>query len=325
MSFRDNLLHLRATRNMTQEHLAMLVGVSRQSVAKWEAERSYPEMDKLIKLCEIFDCSLDELVRGDLTERASEPQLAVTTEALATDVVGYDEHQRSFARRMGLGVALVISATACAAFLDGVAGESAQAIALFGGIAMGLALIIPTALGHGAFMREHPYVVNFYTAEERLAASRRFGVQLVTGIALIFGGVVVGSFGGGAMSETVAGGTLLLLVALGAGLIVYAALMQARVNVEEYNISALEELSEEEIAGIVGADRAPEVLAKVRRSKLIGAVCGIIMLVATAIALPLMFWADGTDQAFWRSFFWIPWMVGGLCCAIASIAISMRK
>ncbi|MFQ8867012.1 MAG: helix-turn-helix transcriptional regulator, partial [Eggerthella lenta] len=50
MSFRDNLQHLRDTRNMTQSELAMLVGVSRQSVAKWEAEKSYPEMDKLLKL-----------------------------------------------------------------------------------------------------------------------------------------------------------------------------------------------------------------------------------------------------------------------------------
>lgn len=37
---------------MTQEQLAMMVGVSRQSVTKWEAERAYPEMDKLLKLCQ---------------------------------------------------------------------------------------------------------------------------------------------------------------------------------------------------------------------------------------------------------------------------------
>ena len=49
MSFRNTLQHLRATRNMTQEQLAMLVSVSRQSVTKWESERSYPEMDKLQK------------------------------------------------------------------------------------------------------------------------------------------------------------------------------------------------------------------------------------------------------------------------------------
>lgn len=39
MSFRDNLQHLRATRIMTKEQLAMLLGVSRQSVSKWEGKR----------------------------------------------------------------------------------------------------------------------------------------------------------------------------------------------------------------------------------------------------------------------------------------------
>ena len=72
MSFRDNLQYLRATHSMTQEQLAMMVGVSRQSVTKWEAERAYPEMDKLLKLCQIFDCTLDDLVTGDLTARSEE-------------------------------------------------------------------------------------------------------------------------------------------------------------------------------------------------------------------------------------------------------------
>lgn len=49
MSFRANLIHLRAANNMTQEQLAMLLGVSRQSVTKWESEKSYPEMDKLLR------------------------------------------------------------------------------------------------------------------------------------------------------------------------------------------------------------------------------------------------------------------------------------
>ena len=97
MSFRDNLQHLRATRNMTQEQLAMLLGVSRQSVTKWEAEKSYPEMDKLLKLCQIFECSLDDLVQGDLTGRAPEPAAATVPAGPPTDVCGYDEHQRMLA------------------------------------------------------------------------------------------------------------------------------------------------------------------------------------------------------------------------------------
>lgn len=45
MSFRDNLQHLRASRNMTQEQLAMLVGVSRQSVTKWEVGIADADID----------------------------------------------------------------------------------------------------------------------------------------------------------------------------------------------------------------------------------------------------------------------------------------
>lgn len=74
MSFRDNLLHLRAANNITQEQLAMLLGVSGQAVTKWESEKSYLEMDKLLKMCQVFNCTLDELVQGDLTSR--EPALA---------------------------------------------------------------------------------------------------------------------------------------------------------------------------------------------------------------------------------------------------------
>lgn len=94
MSFRENLQHMRAAHNMTQEQLAMLLGVSRQSVTKWESEKSYPEMDKLLRMCQIFDCTLDELVQGDLTGRPVEPAASVAPGTPPVDVVGYDEHMR---------------------------------------------------------------------------------------------------------------------------------------------------------------------------------------------------------------------------------------
>ena len=43
-----------------------MMGVSRQAVAKWEADRSYPEVEKIVSICDAFDCSMDELVRGDI-------------------------------------------------------------------------------------------------------------------------------------------------------------------------------------------------------------------------------------------------------------------
>ena len=70
---------------------------------------------------------------------------------------------------------------------------------------------------------------------------------------------------------------------------------------------------------IVGEERAPEMLRKVKASRLKSIACGVIMLVATAIALPLMFWATSYGDPFWSRYFWLPWMVGGLLCGIAGI------
>ncbi len=323
MSFRDNLQHLRATRNMTQEQLAMLVGVSRQSVTKWEAERSYPEMDKLLKICQIFDCSLDDLVQGDLTARAAEPELAVPAAALAEDVIGYDDHQRSFARRIALGVAIFIMGAAFASEMDLLWGDGPTAIVFCAFVAAGLAFVIPASLEHSAFQKAHPYVANFYKSDELVAAKRAFGQRLVLGIGIILAGLALASFGD-AYSEHLSGFCFLACASVGAGIIVHASMLNARYDIEEYNLSALEELSEEEIASIVGEDRAPQVLAKVRRSKKKGAVCGIIMLLATAVALPLMFWATWYGEPFWRQFFWIPWMVGGFLCGIACLYLDRQ-
>ena len=49
---------------MTQEELADRLGVSRQAVSKWESDTAFPETDKIIELCKLFDLSADELLLG---------------------------------------------------------------------------------------------------------------------------------------------------------------------------------------------------------------------------------------------------------------------
>jgi transcriptional regulator with XRE-family HTH domain len=63
MKFKDKLQNLRKEKSMSQEILAEKMGVSRQAVAKWEAGQSYPDMDKLIVLSDLFRISIDKLVR----------------------------------------------------------------------------------------------------------------------------------------------------------------------------------------------------------------------------------------------------------------------
>ena len=184
MSFRDNLQHLRATHAMTQEQLALMLGVSRQSVTKWEAEKSYPEMDKLLKLCQIFDVTLDDLVQGDLTTStptaAVQARAAILREAAGgqpQDVCGYDEHMRAFAWKIAWGVGATLVGVALlmavAAYAEAAAPSLAGAslIPLFAGIAIGLGLIVTAAFQHTEFQRSHPFIQDFYTVEDRPSAT----------------------------------------------------------------------------------------------------------------------------------------------------------
>ena len=68
MKFGENLQKLRKERGISQEQLAEQLGVTRQSVSKWESSASYPEMDKIVAICNIFHCDMDVLINKDITE-----------------------------------------------------------------------------------------------------------------------------------------------------------------------------------------------------------------------------------------------------------------
>lgn len=74
MSFADNLQYLRKKNKITQEELAEELGVSRQSVSKWETGEAYPETEKLISLCDKFGVTLDELLRGNVVKEDEESE-----------------------------------------------------------------------------------------------------------------------------------------------------------------------------------------------------------------------------------------------------------
>lgn len=66
--FKDNLVSLRKMRQMTQEDIAEKLGVSRQSVAKWESGETVPDLDKCRMLADIFDVTLDDLANYESEE-----------------------------------------------------------------------------------------------------------------------------------------------------------------------------------------------------------------------------------------------------------------
>ena len=62
MDFSEKLVHLRKQAGLSQEQLADRLGVTRQSVSKWESGTAFPEFIKLISLSALFDVSVDYLV-----------------------------------------------------------------------------------------------------------------------------------------------------------------------------------------------------------------------------------------------------------------------
>ena len=64
MNFNDRLVELRKRKGLSQEQIGYELGVSRQTVSKWELGQSYPDFQRLVLLSDYYEMSLDELVRG---------------------------------------------------------------------------------------------------------------------------------------------------------------------------------------------------------------------------------------------------------------------
>lgn len=101
MSLGENIIRLRGEKNLSQERLAAELEVSRQAVSKWETNTSVPELDKLLRMSELFGVTLDELVKGASTSAASQGKTMPVTE---TEIV----HETVIVERQGMSVRMVV-------------------------------------------------------------------------------------------------------------------------------------------------------------------------------------------------------------------------
>lgn len=405
MSFKENLQYLRGSRNMTQERLAMLLGVSRQAISKWESEKAYPEMDKLLMLCDMFGVTLDDLVMGDVRASAgcggagrvdlaadtdgvaasvgvgdaavgevpgvigfaasqvagmsdsgesdaqgakTGVQLSVSPESdtrdgadipqsvprhIVQDVAGYDSHMRRFTWLIAIGVAAIILGVAVGMLFSpegSVLGPSPVndvlvTVCTLVGAMVGLALLIPAGIMHGDFRRRHPYVQDFYTNEDKSRASVVLAIGVAIGAVLILAGVCVRVFCDEFVADGDAGwpdSVLLACVAAAVFCFIMSGMTHDKVNVDKYNREAEEESVRE------GRSVPHPTMSESDRfySRLTGAICGVIMLLATVIALLMLFLGTaGSDVDAWMKVFWVPWPIGGVLCGVVSIIVPLVK
>ena len=74
MTIGQKIVHLRTVSDISQEQLAETLGVSRQSVSKWEMDQALPQIDKVLQLAEIFGVTTDELLQDSIEINRNEPE-----------------------------------------------------------------------------------------------------------------------------------------------------------------------------------------------------------------------------------------------------------
>ena len=121
MTLGERIYKLRTEKEMSQGDLDDALEVSRQSISKWETNGSVPELDKLVKLSEIFCVSLDELVTGKETEqqdKKDEPEVMAPPQAESKIVYVEKPVMPTITAAQILGIILILGSLLCFVVFD---------------------------------------------------------------------------------------------------------------------------------------------------------------------------------------------------------------
>ncbi len=296
MSTGENIQFLRKREGFTQESFAEQMGVSRQTISKWESDSCFPEMEKLLQMCEMFRCNLDDLVRGNVQADVAE------------DTAGYDSHMNTFSKRITTGVVLVMLGVCAmtAAYGLGI-GDALSCIVLFLFLTVAVAFFIIAGMEHERFVKKYPTISPLYKEDELEAFHKKFPKMIAAGVACVLFGVIVLFAGEAVLGEAafdndecsanlVLAGTL-LLIAIGVGFLVYGGMQNGKYDIKEYN---KENVKDETRAG-----------------KLKSTINGCIMLTATII---FMIWSFAFHA--WE-ISWIVFPIGGMLCGVVSVILKL--
>ena len=292
MAFSDNLQFLRSRHGQTQESLAEALEVSRQSVSKWESAQSYPELDTLLRICELYQVDLDTLMRGSVED------------SLVEDTARYDQFMNRFSKRMAFAVGGIIAGVGLCGLLEvkGLSEYMTGALLLLI-IAVCVVVIVASNLQRENFRKQYPVLTDFYTEEQKQTFRQKFvwfisgGVgALLFDVALLL--VLFAKSPQGESFESRAISLFLLIVAGAVTAFVYAGIQEEKYKIDEYN-----------------RDNNPTPEAK-KRIGLINTICGALMVSTTALYVGL-----GLALDLWRTAWWV-FAVAGILCAVVHIVLA---
>ena len=248
MILADKIAELRKKNGWSQEELAEKLDVSRQAISKWEGAQSVPDMNRILKMSEIFGVSTDCLLKDDMSLQPAEASDAAGAEDGKTYPVSMEEasgflsHAERSSRRISLGVMMCVLSPILLILLS--AYQEAGALAMRESAALGLGLLALILLVGGAVAlfvtvgltgQRYEYIqkeeidtaygVDGIVKDRREKFRPTFTAQLVIGIVLCVLSVVpifvaMICFDGQDTAYAAAVGALLALVAAGCLLIV---------------------------------------------------------------------------------------------------------
>lgn len=320
MILSEKIIMLRKQKGWSQEELAEKLGISRQSVSKWESAASIPDLSKILKMSEIFNVSTDYLLKDELEELSTETTVSEKASALedTENVRGVSlaeanasmDAARKHAVPIALAVFLLICSPICLILLGGLSeyGNVGLSENMAGGLGVTILLLI-IAVGvvililNGMKLSEYDYL-------EKEALFLEYGVLgivelkkksfgpiyrkcIAAGVAFFILGVVPlmisAAFNAGELVYVFCVGILLFLVACGTFLCTWAGMIHASyqklLQAEDYSL---------------------ENKAANRR---IGFFHGIYWCIATAIYLGISFFGNDWSRS------WIIWPVAGVLYA----------
>ncbi len=180
MILADKIIDLRKKNGWSQEELAEKLGVSRQSVSKWEGAQSVPDMARVVQMSELFGVSTDYLLKDSL--EAEEPAEDATAESMIR-TVGMEEanaflnaKERS-ARRVALGVLLCILSPISLILVCGAQEFGLIALSEAQAAGIGVAVLLALVGGAVALFVTSSLGTSRYQALETLPIDTLYGVE----------------------------------------------------------------------------------------------------------------------------------------------------
>lgn len=325
MILADKIITLRKRSGWSQEELAEQLGVSRQSVSKWEGAQSVPDLDKILQLGKIFGVTTDYLLKDELEE--AEPASTETESRLRRvtmeQAAEYLQIRRSGATKWAAGVFLCVISPICL-FLLGAASEIPEAgisenaaggigiCVLLGLVAAAVGLFCFCAAREKEFeflekeLFDREYGVEGMVRERKKAARRSADLRNTAAIVLLVLSPVplfiTAFFGGSDLIVTVGLSLLLLFAAVGASMLVYTDIFRSSFDrlLEEGDYTReKKENPEKNIAGTVSA---------------------IYWLLVTAVYLIYLFVFDQGGVGTW-----LIWVVAGVLYGAVAAVLGLLK